>query len=101
MNFNIEPLTTEELTTIVENNFSAPIKERLVSNWETLITEYRDKGSLSLDSIISIIGKPPVIPMSPDTDAMLEAYNEKAQYGHMCFVLDSIISIFANQEKES
>lgn len=100
MNFNIEPLTTNELTTIVENNFSAPIRERLVSKWEDLVTEYRDKGSLSLDSVISIIGKPPVIPMSPDTDAMLEAYNEKAQYGHMCFVLDSIISIFANQKEE-
>lgn len=100
MNFNIEPLTAEELTTIVENNFSAPIKERLVSNWENLLTEYREKGTLSLDSVISIIGKPPVIPMSPDTDALLEAYNERAQYGHMCFALTCIISIFANPEKE-
>ena len=100
MNFNIEPLTVEELTTIVENNFSAPMKKSLMANWKNLVEEYREKGTLSLSSITEIIGKPPVIPMSPDTDAMLEAYNEKAQYGHMCFVLDSIISIFANQEKD-
>lgn len=95
MNLNIEPLTAEELTSIVENNFSAPMKNSLMENWENLIEEYREKGKLSLSSIIPIIGTPPIISTSSDTDAMLEAYEGKAQYGHMCIVLDSIISIFA------
>ena len=95
MNLNIEPLAAEELTSIVENNFSAPMKNSLMENWENLIEEYREKGKLSLSSIIPIIGTPPIISTSSDTDAMLEAYEEKAQYGHICIVLDSIISIFA------
>lgn len=91
----IEPLTAEELTTIVENNFSSHLKEKLVSNWDNLIDEFRNNQSLSIESVSKIIGKPPVIPDSPDMDTMLEAYEQRAEYGNMCFILDSIIGVFA------
>lgn len=48
---------------------------------EELITQYRDKGSFELSALIPIIGDPPIIPQSLDTDAMLEAWNDSAKYG--------------------
>lgn len=46
-----------------------------------LIEEYRDNGTLKLTSIIPILGNPPTIPQSLGMDAMLEAYEERAEYG--------------------
>lgn len=91
----LEPLTAEELIPIVENNFSFPEKEKLVSNWDNLLDEFRNNGSLSIKSISNIIGKPPMVPNSPDMDTMLEAYDERAEYGNKCIALDSIISLYA------
>lgn len=48
---------------------------------EELISQYKSKGSFELSTLIPIIGIPPIIPQSPDMDAMLETWNVQAEYG--------------------
>lgn len=45
-----------------------------------LCSEYKEKGSLSVDSVVPCLGKYPNIPCTHDTDAMLEAFDEQVVY---------------------
>jgi len=82
------------LTTWTEE-LSAPIAQKLYDNRDDLAAEYREKGTLTLDSIIKVLGNPPRIPNSPDTDAMLEAWEEKAEYGRLTEIIETKIKDYA------
>ena len=56
-----------------------------------LRTEYKEKKSLELSSLTSILGQPPVIPNTHDTDAMLEAADDKAKYGEKVKSIENFI----------
>lgn len=60
--------------------------------FDELTNELQHTGTISLDSFIKIIGRPPVIPQSPDTDAMLEAWEERAVYSRKIIQLENLIS---------
>ncbi len=53
--------------------------------------EYKENGSLSLDSLEPVLGKCPIIPHTHDMDAMLEASDEKAQYGEKVKAIENFI----------
>lgn len=83
-----------ESTKVLASQFLAPKEfEAFESSFDSLIEEYRNSGTLKLDSLVPILGKPPIIPQSPDTDAMLEAYDEKAIYGHKIKEIESLLKL--------
>lgn len=63
----------------------------LFSLGESLSEEYKENGSLSLDSIVPILGKCPIIPLTHDMDAMLEAADEKARYGDKVKAIENFV----------
>lgn len=58
---------------------------------ESLSKEFKEKGSLSLDSILPILGKCPIISHTHDMDAMLDAADEKARYGDKVKAIENFI----------
>lgn len=77
-NFKTKTLTHEE--------------ERLLAeNLDSLVCQYKEKG-LVLESLFPIIGKPPIIPPSPFTDVMMEAFEARAEYGHKAQEIENILS---------
>ncbi len=46
-----------------------------------LCEEYKENATLSLDSVIPVLGNYPKIPISHDMDSMLEAVDDMAKYG--------------------
>lgn len=58
---------------------------------ESPFQEYKEKGSLSLASLEPVLGKCPIIPHTHDMDAMLEAADEKAQYGQKVKAIENFI----------
>lgn len=47
---------------------------------EYLCYKYEEEETLPLECVIPILGKPPVIPHTHDTDAVIEAAEDKARY---------------------
>lgn len=68
------------------------IAARLEENIAALTTEYLLEGRLSIKSIEPIIGyKQPIIPDSPDMDAMMDAWEEKAAYANLVIIIDNTV----------
>lgn len=63
--------------------------------FDNLVDEFRTNGKLDLSSFTKILGNPPTIPHSPDMDARLEAFEERALYGSKLEKLDSLIKLEA------
>lgn len=63
----------------------------LFSLGESPFKEFKEKGSLSLDSVVPILGKCPIIPLTHDMDARLEATDEKARYGDKVKAIENFI----------
>lgn len=63
----------------------------LLRSMDSLSKEYKENYSLSLDSIVPILGKCPIIPHTHDMDAMLEAADEKARYGDKVKAIEDLI----------
>jgi len=66
--------------------------ELLEENFSTLEEEYRQTGTISIASLSSIIGCPPIIPKSHDMDTMLEAMDARALYGNKAAQIESCFS---------
>ena len=60
-------------------------------NYEPLSAEYKDKGTISLESVIPILGNPPVIPDTHDLDSICMAYEERAEYGRKLKEIESLL----------
>lgn len=78
-----------KLSTTIEKELSSPALQSFINNINDFTKEYREKGSLTLESIIKVLGNPPRIPNSPDTDAMLEAWEERAEYGRLAQIVEA------------
>lgn len=63
----------------------------LFSLGERPFKEVKEEGSLSLDSIVPILGKCPIIPLTHDMDARLDAADEKARYGNKVKAIENFI----------
>lgn len=59
---------------------------------KSLIEEYRKSSKLTLELLVPILGNPPKIPQSPDMDAMLEEYEDRAQYGKKAESIEQYLS---------
>jgi len=68
---------------------STPAVTKFCDNINDFKKEYQENGTLKLDSIIKVLGNPPRIPNSPDTDAMMEAWEEKAEYGRLAQIVEA------------
>lgn len=55
--------------------------EAFTTSLDSLLEEYHKTSKLTIELLVPILGNPPRIPQSPDMDAMLEAYEERAEYG--------------------
>lgn len=75
----------------LEREISAPITEKVRSILDELCEEFNQKNALSIESLTKILGRPPVIPDSPDTDAMLDAYTARAEYGRKAKFIEDFI----------
>lgn len=67
------------MKTLSTKNLSPEQTLLLEEKLDDLLIEYKEKG-LVLESLIPIIGRPPVIPDSPETDTGLGAYEAKIEY---------------------
>ena len=61
-------------------------------SFDSLLNELRTTGKIDLSSFTNIVGRPPIIPQSPDTDAMLEAWEDRATYSKKIMQLENLIS---------
>lgn len=70
------------MTTNLRNILTSTEFEAFNTSLDTLLKEYRKSSNLAVELLVPILGNPPRIPQSPDMDAMLEAYEALAEYGH-------------------
>lgn len=63
--------------------FKNPIAVKFFELYSSMRKAYLETGVVPSDSIREIIGNPPRIPDSPDTDARLEAYEDLVAYNKM------------------
>lgn len=78
----------------LKSNILTPEQIQLFEdNIEKLQEEYKIKGSLSLDSLIPILGTPPKLIDSPDNDARDLAFEMCAEYGCKCLKIENLISM--------
>ncbi len=66
--------------------------EAFNSSLATLFEEYKKASTLTIELLKPILGNPPRIPQSPDMDAMLEAYEERANYGKKANSIEEYLS---------
>lgn len=69
----------------------APISSKFYNNQTALLNEYREKGTLTLSSLVTVLGNPPIVPNTHDMDAMLEAWDEKAEYGRLSQLIEALL----------
>lgn len=78
---------------LMKCNMLTPVEvELLKENFSTLEKEYQQTGTISLDSLFPILGRPPIIPQSSDMDARLEAMDARALYGNKAAQIESCFS---------
>lgn len=81
-----------KLTDLDENEniaFNKRLKE--------LVLQYsRNNNTLKLDYLIPILGNCPVIPDSPDTDARLEAFEDRVTYTKKANAIIAFLECYAN-----
>jgi len=71
------------MTTSALVNILTPTElDRFEENFYSLVEDYKQNGSISLWSVLPILGRPPVLPMSHDMDAMLDAVEARSAYGN-------------------
>lgn len=58
----------------------------------SLLKEYKKASTLNIELLKPILGNPPGIPHSPDMDAMLEAYEDRAKYGKKANSIENYLS---------
>lgn len=76
-----------------------PIAVRFFEFLDSCANELQENGKLTFSSIEKILGKPPVIPASPDMDARLEAYEELTQYSNRVLDIESKIRTYAEEKR--
>ena len=60
--------------------------------FDELINELRNTGTIQLSSFTPVLGRVPVIPQSPDMDAMLDGWNDQAEYSKKVIQLENLIT---------
>lgn len=80
-----------DMATVAERNILTPKEvELLEENFYLLVEDYKQNGSITLSSIIPILGRPPILTNTHDMDAMLEAMDARAEYGNKMQKIEQI-----------
>lgn len=66
--------------------------EAFITSLDSLLQEYKKASTLSIEFLKPILGNPPRIPQSPDMDAMLDAYEDRAKYGKKANSIEEYLS---------
>ncbi len=75
-----------------KSNILTPEEVQLLEkNLEHLSAEYHEFGTLSLDSLALIIGRPPIIPDTHDLDSKDIAWEETALYGKKVCKIEELV----------
>lgn len=85
--------------TLATQLYSNPIAVKFFENLDAATEEFSQNGKLSFPIIEKILGKPPVIPDSPDMDARLEAYEELTQYSTQALNIESKLRTYAQKKR--
>ncbi len=81
--------TTKVSTT---NILSYEELQKLGASMSELLEKYRNNNKvLKLAWVIPILGRPPVIPDSPDTDARNDAYDDLVEYNRKKDFIEDIL----------
>ena len=91
-------VTTLISSTSATQVYKNPIAVRFFENLDAAAQEFSENGKLSFPIIEKILGKPPVIPNSPDMDARLEAYEELTQYSTQILNVESKLRTYAEKK---
>lgn len=75
----------------------SPIAVKFFELLDLADNDFNQNGKLSFSIIEKILGKPPIIPSSPDMDARLEAYEELTQYSMRASNIESKIRTYAEK----
>lgn len=80
------------MTTNLCNILTSTEFEAFNTSLDTLLEEYKKSSNLTVELLVPILGNPPRIPQSPDMDAMLEAYEARAEYGRKFNSIEEYLS---------
>lgn len=83
--------------TTATQEYSNPIAVRFFQCLDECANYFNDHGKLTFPMIEKIVGKPPVIPDSPDMDARLEAYDELSDYSSHILDIELKIKTYARK----
>lgn len=86
-------------TTPATQVFKNSIAVRFFEVLDSAADEFNQNGKLTFSTIEKIIGKPPVIPNSPDMDARMDAWNETAQYSDRVLDIESKLRTYAEKKR--
>ncbi len=75
--------------------YSNPIAARFFQYLDEYANHLNNHTKLTFPMIEKIVGKPPVIPDSPDMDARLEAYDELSDYSSHILDIELKIRTYA------
>lgn len=89
-------LLTDPSETVKFNN---SIVARFFDNLDVAAKDFSENGKLSFPIIEKILGKPPIIPSSPDMDARLEAYGELTQYSTQVLNIEGKLRTYAEKKR--
>ncbi len=84
-------------TKVNATNYLSPEEAQSLENsLDNLLESYRlNNNSLNLEWITPILGTPPTIPNSPDLDAMLDAWEDRAEYGRKVEFIERVLKELA------
>lgn len=80
------------------SNLLTPTEVQLFEeNFDQLLEDFKSNhNSLSLESLIPILGRPPVLSDSSDNDTRDLAYEERAEYGRKCQQIEELLKSSLN-----
>ena len=84
-------------TKVNATNYLSPEEVQSLDNsLDNLLESYRLNGNvLKLDWITPILGNPPIIPNSPDLDARMDAWEDRAEYGRKVEFIERVLKELA------
>lgn len=91
--------TTLVSSTAATQVYQNPIAVRFFENLDAAADELQKNGKLCFSTLSNIIGPAPRIPSSPDTDAMLEAYEETSRYSDKLLDIERKICTYATKNR--
>lgn len=79
--------------------YKNPIAVRFFDCLDLAVEDFKQNGKLTFPTIEKILGKPPVIPDSPDMDARMEAYEELSKYSNQVLNIECKLRTYVEKKR--